>query len=212
MYLVVSKYEPLDKLTGKGGRNIPKTVAKFSAELTEMPSDLPVTLNDDDVGKIMRKAIIPARERAVQRIEMEAATREAEAMHAVDPNWRLQAAIESLDDVLKVVDVEGPSLDFGRLANLFTLCTQIGLVEALPTPGVSERTAQLMMLLAESIAEVAQKIEAEGFPLAGDGNIKESSMYKAWMEIGAARQALQTAMQKKRYVQTRSGESTKVVK
>lgn len=212
VHLLVSKYQRLDKETGKGKTSEVQRVAQFPADATEIPDDFPVILSDEDIEKIMRKAILPARERERQRIESEAAAREAAAAHAIDPNWRMDAAWEPLSEALGVIDARGPALRPEQFLRVVERCTEIGLRASEIDSDPRTLVAQLLSALASSLSTIAQRIDSTTFPTPANGNVKESSMYRAWVDVGNAKQSLQTALQKKEYVQTRGGENTKIKK
>lgn len=209
MHLLVSQYHRYDPSTKTGGRNTVETKHKFSASALEIPADIAEQLTDEESEKVMRVAIRPARERERQRLEREEAEQSAAAMHGIDPNWRIKGATEFLRDAQSVFDENGPELDMAVLANVVVQCAEIAVRASSISREPTEPSTLFLMSLATSISSMATLVGSDAFPAAGDGNVKESPIYKAWMAIGEARIALQTPLQKKGYVQTREKKEKK---
>jgi len=212
VHLLESTYHRLNPDTGAGGRSTLKLKHKFPANSLEIPLEVMKSLTDEEIERVMLVAIRPAREHERQRVENEKANRIAEAMHRIDPNWRIDAAIQPLEEAVSNVAEKGPDLDMSKLSEIFRHCIELCVTVSSTSEDPTKITAGLLTILSGAMARIATQIGGEVFPTAGDGNVKETEMYKAWMDTGSARQSLQIAMQKKQYVQTRSGDGAKVKK
>ncbi|MYM30634.1 hypothetical protein GTP58_20075 [Duganella sp. CY15W] len=203
VHLMVSHYHRYDPNTQTGGRNTVETKHKFPASALEIPANIAEQLTDEETEKVMQVAIRPARERERQRLERVQAEQVVAAMHGIDPNWRIKGATEFLTDVRSVYDEKGPELDMPALANIVVQCAEIAVRASSISRMPAETSALFLMSLATSISRIATQVGSDAFPAADKGNVKESPMYKVWMEVGEARAALQTSLQKKAFVQKR---------
>ncbi|MYM71624.1 hypothetical protein GTP56_05360 [Duganella sp. FT134W] len=203
VYLMVSRYHRYDPITKTGGRNTLETKHKFPANALEIPADIAGQLTDDEIEKVMRVAILPARELERQRLERKQVEQAAAALHDIDPNWRIKGVSEFLCDLQSVYDEQGPELDMAKLAGVVVQCTEIAVRASSISSEVAELSALYLMSLATSISKIAKLVGSDSFPAADKGNVKESPVYKVWMEVGEAKAALQIPLQKKGYVQKR---------
>lgn len=156
----------------------------------------------DEIEKVMRVAILPARELERQRLEREQVEQAAAALHDIDPNWRIKGVSEFLRDVQSFYDEQGPELDMAKLAGVVVQCTEIAFRASSISSEVAELSALYLMSLATSIYKIAKLVGSDSFPAADKGNVKESAVYKVLMEGGRLRRPCKFHC-KKRFVQKR---------
>ena len=205
IHLLKSSYHRYDEISKVGGRTTLSLAHKFPASATEVPEEVKGSLTEEELERVMNVAIIPAREEQARRTALEVQASEAVARHAIDPNWRLERAIEVMLEAANSLQTMSPELDFDRVAKIMHLCVDMA-IRAGAFHGDSVRpVSQLLGTMATATSKIAQHVSDTKFPSVAKGNAKENLMYKGWQVTGKARDELQVAMQKKRYVQKRSG-------
>jgi hypothetical protein len=205
IHLLKSSYHRYDEISKVGGRTTLSLAHKFPASATEVPEELKGILTEEELERVMNVAIIPAREEQARRTALEVQAREAVARHGIDPNWRLERAIEVMVEAAESFETMSPELDFDRITKIINLCVDMAIRTGAFHGDSVRPVSQLLGAMATATSKISQHISDTNFPRAMEGNAKEHPMYKAWHYTGNARKELQAAMQKKRYVQKRSG-------
>jgi hypothetical protein len=173
-----------------------KFVGSLPCNAVEIPDDLKKKLTPDELAYVRETVIEPA-QRAADR------EREAELARERDPAWRVERAIELLDQAVELWRAQPLTISDSRIAALEAVTEP--LFEAMEARDWRSRHPNPLKDVRDLIGEAAAFVRQGGYGTAPATNARATEPYAFWMDIKSSLDHdLLPALQEAGYVKRRT--------
>lgn len=194
--LMRTKYRRIDPVSKVGGNSMSIKVATISRFYTELPPEVIALLTPDEIELVTREVLEPARGLVKERAA-------AELAELTDPNRGLARALDALEEALGHTKQAHRQAEAKLLEGVVERAVRVALNSALNGPDSLSATADVLILIARMLRPLTEQIASPSLPTAKEVTM-ENAISNAWAELSRESVELRTAMQKKKYVKTRS--------
>jgi hypothetical protein len=204
-----SKYQRVDSVatdaggTAKtGGYTLASKVATLRLDAVVIPPEVLRLLTEEEIALVTEQVIEPAKLAAHERtVQMALELAEQEA-RLTDPNTALHCALQNLNEGLMHIDLSDRLPETEGVTLVVERCLEVALRGASKGSDVLASTSEVFEVLAHAIKVVSIHVSSDSVP-AAERVTRENPFSGAWKEVWQAFEQLRSAMQDKRFAQTR---------